>query len=82
VAIKILFYGKLARIIGPEAEVRLNPPCTVGALRRHLVSMYPGAAQPLGDRRVRALVGNEFVGEDHRVEPDDEVEFLSPVSGG
>jgi molybdopterin converting factor small subunit len=80
--IKILFYGKLANIIGRETEVPLDPPCTIAALRRLLVTMHPDAAESLSDRRVRALVGNEFVSDDHRVAPHDEVEFLSPVSGG
>ena len=79
---KVFFYGKLAGTIGPQLDVPIDAPCSVGGLRRQLVSSYPAIAEALQDRRVRALVGETFVADDYTLGPRDEVEFLAPVSGG
>lgn len=79
---KVFFYGKLADAIGPHLDVSIETPCSVAALRRHLVASYPAIAEDLQDSRVKALVGETFVADDHKLGPQDEVEFLAPVSGG
>lgn len=79
---KVFFYGKLASAISPQLDVVMESPCSVGALRRHLVATYPDVADALSDERVKALVGETLVGDDHALSTQAEVEFLAPVSGG
>ena len=79
---KVTFYGKLASILGHELELPVHAPCTVADLRRELVAAYPDAARSLEDGRVRACVASALVGDDHPLALSDEIEFLSPVSGG
>lgn len=79
---KVFFYGKLADAIGPQLDVSIEAPCSVAGLRRHLVASHPAVAEALQDRRVKALVGEAFVADDYTLGPQDEVEFLAPVSGG
>ena len=79
---KVSFYGKLASTMGAELDVPIEGPCSVGGLRQHLVASYPEVADALQDSRAKALVGVAFVAEDHALRPDDEVEFLAPLSGG
>lgn len=79
---KVLFYGKLASAAGAELDVPIEGATSVAGLRRRLSMANPGLAEMLCDRRVRALVGEAFVGDDHMLAPDDEIEFLAPVSGG
>jgi molybdopterin converting factor small subunit len=79
---KIFFYGKLADAVGKEIEIPANGLSSVGSLKRQLAVTYPAMAVPLQNGRVKALVGETFVGDDHPLSPGDEVEFLAPVSGG
>ena len=79
---KVTFYGKLANIFGHQMELAIETPCTVAGLRSHILADHPEAANSLGDRRARAYVRGAVVGDDHSLGPDDEVEFLAPVSGG
>ena len=79
---KVFFYGKLAGAVGNEIEVPSEGVSSVGGLRRRLAATYPHLTDALQDGRVKALVGETFVDDDHPLTPDDEVEFLAPVSGG
>ena len=79
---KVLFYGKLSSALGPRLDVPISAPCSVAALRRHLIAAYPHVAVALQDRRVKAVIGETVVGDDHALGTQDEVEFLAPVSGG
>jgi molybdopterin converting factor small subunit len=79
---KVFFYGRLANAIDPQLDVTVQSPCSVGGLRRQLGATYPELADALGDKRVKALVRETFVGDDHALGSTDEVEFLAPVSGG
>jgi molybdopterin converting factor small subunit len=79
---KVIFYGRLASMLGRELDLAVDEPCTVGELRERIMDSFPAAAQMLEDKRVRACVGGELVSDDHRVGAADEVEFLAPVSGG
>lgn len=79
---KVFFYGKLASAVGPQLDVPIKAPCSVGGLRRQLIATYPQVAESLQDDRVKAIVGETVVGDDHPLAAQDEVEFLAPVSGG
>jgi len=79
---KINFYGKLADIVGRDLDFELVGQCTIGELRERLSATYPAIASPLQDKRVRACVRRAVASDDCRISPNDEVEFLAPVSGG
>jgi molybdopterin converting factor small subunit len=80
---RLLFFGKLkeiaaGRAFGPPADVR-----TLGALKAWLMAADPALAAELGRAGVRVALNQvivtdlslEFIGED-------EVAFMSPLSGG
>ena len=79
---KVVFYGRLADLIGPEVEVDAPSGCSVAELRDRLVASHPGAEQLLLSARSRACVGDAIVHDHHVVAASDRVEFLPPVSGG
>ena len=79
---KVLFYGRLAELIGPELEVDAPPGCSVSELRDRLVAEHPEAESPLRSKRARACVGDSVVRDDHILDAADRIEFLPPVSGG
>lgn len=79
---KVHFYGRLADSLGPDIEVKFPHSCSIADVRQRLASEYPHAAETLENHRVRACIGDMIVPESHRVQPDETVEFLPPVSGG
>jgi molybdopterin converting factor small subunit len=80
--VKIIFYGKLADLLGRELDIEMDRPSTVGAVRSSLIEKHPDATASLQDDRVRACVGCALVSDEHPVTSADRVEFLAPVSGG
>jgi molybdopterin converting factor small subunit len=82
VTVKVVFYGRLADLIGPEVEVDAPSGCSVAELRNRLVARHRGAEQVLLNARSRACVGDAVVHDDHVLTGSDRVEFLPPVSGG
>lgn len=79
---RVRFYGRLAQEIGSDLELGDETPITVAELRRRLAAQYPSAAYVLNNERSRVYVRNEFVPDEHRLDAQDEVEILAPVSGG
>ena len=76
---RVAYYGRLADAAGVRSEVLEMPPVTVGELR----AMLAGRVTGIGDAaKVRALVDDVIVGEDHVLAGVAEVGFLPPVSGG
>jgi len=79
---RIIFYGKLADMLGRELDLPIETPCSVAEIRHRIAQAYPEIARSLTDRRVRACVGSTLVPDDHTLAGADDVEFLAPVSGG
>ena len=79
---KIRFHGRLAQAIGAEIDLDSVAGSCVRELRRRLAAEHPAAAPILEDRRAVACVGGAIVADDHMIGPDDQIEFLPPVSGG
>lgn len=76
---RVAYFGRLAEAAGVRSEVVVDAPATVGALRAMLAARIAG----IGDAgKVRALVDDVIVGEDHGLTGVAEVGFLPPVSGG
>jgi molybdopterin converting factor small subunit len=80
--LKVRFYGKLADLLGNEREVSIDSPCTVADVRVRLGIDHPEAAESLGNRRVKACVGDMIVHDGHVLSSGETLELLAPVSGG
>jgi molybdopterin converting factor small subunit len=79
---RILFYGRLAEVMGRELELSAQQRCSIAELRERIAAERPEAAEPMLNKRVRACIGDAIVGENHIVAPGEHVEFFPPVSGG
>ena len=79
---KVMFYGRLAEMIGPELEIETPVGCSIADLRESLVARHPEAEQPLRSRRALACVGDALVHDSYVLRAEDSVGFLPPVSGG
>ena len=79
---KVLFYGRLADLLGSELDVSASLGCSVAELRERIADQHPAAAAALRNTRVRACIDDTIVSETHRVAPGGQVEFFPPVSGG
>lgn len=79
---KLLFYGRLADMLGRERHIDAASSSTIGELRHQLIAEHEHAKDALSERRVRVLVADALVDDNHVVGPDDTVEFMPPVSGG
>jgi len=79
---KVVFYGRLAEAIAPAIELDASAACSIAELRQRLAADHPEAANSLGSKRSRALVGASLVGDDHVIAAGEQIAFLPPVSGG
>lgn len=79
----VLFYGRLADIIGRELQLEVaDTGCSIGDLRALIAARHPASHEDILSSRVRACVGDSIVSDDHLVKAPDSVEFFPPVSGG
>ncbi len=79
---RVLFFGRIADVTGPEVQLDGPPPADVAALRARLAERLPHAEQELRRPNLRACVGEVLVSDDHLLAGVDTVEFFPPVSGG
>ena len=79
---KLLFYGRLADVLGREMEIDTPATCTIAQLRSQLVGEHCHARELFDDKRVRACVAGKIVDNEYLARDSDVVEFLPPVSGG
>lgn len=77
----VLMFGRLADIAGWRERV-IDGPTTTEALRAHLAAGDARLGEALTGVAVRAVVNRTIVTVDTPLEPDDEVAFMPPVSGG
>lgn len=75
-----LFAVARQRVGAAEVGVELAGPATVGELKRAVAEQYPALAPMLPGMMV--AVEGEYAAEDRRIEPDQEVALIPPVSGG
>jgi molybdopterin synthase catalytic subunit len=81
VKVSVRLFAGLHDLVGSrEVELELAEGATVVDLRDQLVSQYPAVA-PLMSTLVCA-VDEEYVSNDHRLSPGDQVALIPPVSGG
>lgn len=78
--LKIKAFGITRDILGGrEMEVKLNEGGTVGDLKAHLASAYPGVLQL---KSLFVAVNNEYADDAVVLSDTDEVALIPPVSGG
>jgi molybdopterin converting factor small subunit len=75
---RVSYYGRLAEAAGLRSE-EVAGASTVAQLRALLAGRVAGIED---SKRVRALVDDVVVDEEHWLEGVEEVGFLPPVSGG
>lgn len=75
---RVSYYGRLAEAAGLRSE-EVAGASTVAQLRALLAGWVAGIED---SKRVRALVDDVVVDEEHWLEGVEEVGFLPPVSGG
>jgi molybdopterin converting factor subunit 1 len=81
VRVSVRLFAGLHDLVGRrEVELELVEGATVADLREQLVGQYPAVA-PLMSTLVCA-VNEEYVPNDHRLGPGDQVALIPPVSGG
>jgi molybdopterin synthase catalytic subunit len=79
--VHVLFFASLRERMGSgDANLDLSEGATVGDLWSALRKEHPRLREGTGS--VRFVVNREYVGEDYRLSPDDEVALIPPVSGG
>lgn len=79
---KVLFYGRLADVIGHELELEVASRCSIAHVRGRIIADHPDAEDALTNKRARVCVGDLLVDDDYVVGATDRVEFLAPLSGG
>ncbi len=82
---KLLYFAWVRQKIGIGEETLALPAevKTVRALAAHLATRGPGYAEAFAElAKLRAAVNQTHVNFDAAVQPDDEVAFFPPVTGG
>lgn len=80
---EVLFFGRLGGQFGQRLEI--DPPgegWTVADLRRALCLRDERLREALEHPGVRACVDQQIVPEDTHLQPNQEVAFIPPLSGG
>jgi len=78
--LRIKAFGITRDILGGrEVELSLNEGGTVGDLKEHLASVYPGVSQL---KSLFIAVNNEYADDAVVLSDTDEVALIPPVSGG
>jgi molybdopterin synthase sulfur carrier subunit len=78
--LQITAFGISRDIVGQRQLILpISSPLRVEELRSMLLQKYPALSQL---RSLAIAVNEEYVAEDHLINPTDEVVLLPPVSGG
>lgn len=79
--VRLRFFAALREIAGSEEiQLEVDPGTSAGALWDKLTRDYPRLA--FYSRSIQVAVNQDFAARERTLEPDDEVVFLPPVSGG
>lgn len=79
--IQIKLFAIYQEVIGQqELELQVPVGMTVGQVLEQLIQQYPSLER--WRSQTRFGVNQEFVGEETRLQAEDEVVFVPPVSGG
>ena len=79
--VRLRFFASLREIAGKdELDVDVDPETTAGGLWEEVVDRYPRMSPYT--RTLQVAVNQDFADKTRRLEPNDEIVFLPPVSGG
>ena len=79
----VAFFGRPSDRFGRSVDVEAPAEgLTVADLRRRLIEQAGDGAEAALNPAVRAIVDQEIVGDDAAVRPDQEIAFVSALSGG
>ncbi len=78
--VRVRLFAALRDVMGPDLEIELPLGTTVEELWKRMVADEERLS-PFADA-VSFAVNHDFVAKDALLNPDDEVAFLPPVSGG
>lgn len=81
-AVKVLLFGRLRDVAGWRERVIDPPPTSLAALTASLSAEDPALAAALIGPGVRAAVDKVLTLGDVALNPDAEVAFMPPMSGG
>ncbi len=79
---KVVLLGRLRDVAGWRERTLDPAPATLSALRAQLCSEDAALGEALAGKGVQAAVNKTLTREDVTLEPDDEIAFLPPMSGG
>ena len=80
--VKILFFGRLSDAAQPLDRPLPDGVRTVEALADWLAAEAPALGDLLGQPGVRIAVNQRFTTTGQAISDDDEIAFMSPLSGG
>jgi molybdopterin converting factor subunit 1 len=80
--LRVIFFGRLAEMMGRERDVSLGSAATVGDLFDRLASEDADLRAALAATRVRFAVNNTIAPASQKINDGDEVAVLPPFSGG
>lgn len=79
----LLYFAWLRQKIGKSEEQMTPPARDVAGLIAHLKNLGPNYADAFADlSRIRVAVNQHHAGLDAPIQPNDEVAFFPPVTGG
>lgn len=77
---RLLFFAGLGEKIGRNIEFPYREGMTLKELRQLLLEQYPALEQEL--RQALLAINQEYAHEESKLNPEDEIAFIPPVSGG
>jgi len=81
VKVRLRFFASLREIAGKEElEVDVEPGTTAGGLWEEVIDRYPRMSPYT--RTLQVAVNQDFAERTQKLQPNDEIVFLPPVSGG
>lgn len=81
--IKVNFFAALREELNcNETQLETNNPVTVEQARLLLIELNPSWSRSLSNNSLLSAVNHELVADDFIVNPNDELAFFPPVTGG
>lgn len=81
--INVLFFAQLREQLKTDRiQVDMPTPCSVAQLQTQIVQQYPQWQAFFENRTLMVAVNQTMVESDEMINPQDEVAFFPPVTGG
>lgn len=81
--IKILFFASLREVLGvDQIDMPVDSPLSLEQLRLKIIDLHPAWKSELCKKNLLMSINKHFAKSHSLVNPDDEVAFFPPVTGG